>query len=261
MKRQKLALEAKKLSINWGEINVLNKISFSLLEGEKLAIIGPSGSGKSTLLKILAGLILPTEGELRISGEKQKYLRLDQNNPPDVRLVFQNPALLGSLTVEENVGFILERNKKFSKKFINDIVNECLEEVGLFNVGYKLPNELSGGMQKRVSFARALLTDQNLKKENSPLLLFDEPTAGLDPIASSRIEDLINKTNSKTNASSIVVSHVISTIERTSNKVLLLYGGKFRWAGTIDEFKKSDDPYVFQFRNGQLAGPMQPSEI
>ena len=116
-------------------------------------------------------------------------------------------------------------------------------------------------MQKRVSFARALITDQTLNAKSKPLLLFDEPTAGLDPIASSRIEDLINKTNHKASGSSIVVSHVLSTIERTSNKVLMLYGGKFRWAGSIDEFKKSKDPYVFQFRNGKLDGPMQPKDI
>jgi phospholipid/cholesterol/gamma-HCH transport system ATP-binding protein len=188
-------------------------------------------------------------------------LRLDQSNPPDVRLVFQNPALLGSLTIEENVGFILKRNKNLSKKLIDEIVCECLAEVGLFNIGNKLPNELSGGMQKRVSFARALIADPTLSANTRPLLLFDEPTAGLDPIASSRIEDLINKTNNKANGSSIVVSHVLSTIERTSDKVLMLYGGKFRWAGSIDEFKDSNDPYVSQFRNGKLDGPMQPKEI
>ena len=260
MKKSNIAVETKNLSINWGELNVLNKINFKLIAGEKLAIVGPSGSGKSTILKILAGLILPTSGELKIFGEKQTYLRLDQNNPPDVRLVFQNPALLGSLTIEENVGFILQRNRNLSKKFIHDVVCECLEEVGLFNVGNKLPNELSGGMQKRVSFARALIREGDSNTKNHPLLLFDEPTAGLDPIASSRIEDLINKTNLKANGSSIVVSHVISTIERTSDYVLMLYEGKFRWAGSIYEFKKSNDPYVFQFRNGELSGPMQPKE-
>ena len=261
MKQTKQALEIKNLSISWDELIVLNKLNLKLNDGEKLAIVGPSGSGKSTILKIVAGLILPTEGELKIFGEKQQYLRLDQNNPPDVRLVFQNPALLGSLTIEENVGFLLQRNKKLSKKLIHEIVNECLEEVGLFNVGNKLPNELSGGMQKRVSFARALITDQDQASNNKPLLLFDEPTAGLDPIASSRIEDLINKTNEKANGSSIVVSHVLSTIERTSDKVVMLYGGKLRWSGSVDEFRKSTDPYVFQFRNGKLNGPMQPKDI
>ena len=261
LNKSKHAIETNNLSISWGELNVLNKINFKLNKGEKLAIVGPSGSGKSTILKILAGLILPTEGDFKIFGQKQTYLRLDQHNPPDVRLVFQNPALLGSLTIEENVGFILERNKNLPKKFIQEIVRECLGEVGLFNVEKKFPNELSGGMQKRVSFARALITEKGLEKKNKPLLLFDEPTAGLDPIASSRIEDLINKTKNKTNGTSIVVSHVISTIERTSEKVIILYGGKFRWSGSIDEFKESNDPYVLQFRNGDLAGPMQPKDF
>ena len=261
MKKTKYAVETKDLSISWGKVNVLNNLNFELNQGEKLAIVGPSGSGKSTILKILAGLILPTKGELKIFGQTQTYLRIDQNNPPDVRLVFQNPALLGSLTIEENVGFLLKRNKKLTKKYIHEIVCECLAEVGLFNVENKLPNELSGGMQKRVSFARALITDQTLNTATKPLLLFDEPTAGLDPIASSRIEDLINKTNDKANGSSIVVSHVLSTIERTSDKVLMLYGGKFRWAGSIDEFKESNDPYVFQFRNGKIDGPIQPKDV
>ena len=139
MKKSKHAVETKNLSISWGKVNVLNQINFELNDGEKLAIVGPSGSGKSTILKILAGLLLPTKGELRIFGEKQTYLRLDQNNPPDVRLVFQNPALLGSLTIEENVGFLLKRNKKLSKNSIHYIVRECLAEVGLFNVENKLP--------------------------------------------------------------------------------------------------------------------------
>jgi len=115
LKKSNYTVETKNLSISWGEVNVLNSLNFELNDGEKLAIVGPSGSGKSTILKILAGLILPTKGELKIFGEKQTYLRLDQNNPPDVRLVFQNPALLGSLTIEENVCFLLKRNKSLSK--------------------------------------------------------------------------------------------------------------------------------------------------
>ena len=254
-------IETKNLSMHWGNLKVLRKINLSLNSGEKLAIVGPSGSGKSTILKIIAGLIMPSNGHLRIFGEIQNYLRLDQTDPPDVRLVFQNPALLGSLTIEENVGFILQKNKYISKKVIKELVTECLEEVGLYNVSQKFPNELSGGMQKRVSFARALINDPQQALVNRPILLFDEPTAGLDPIASSRIEDLINKTNNKVNGSSIVVSHVLSTIERTSTRVLMLYGGEFRWEGSVSEFKTSKDPYVFQFRNGKLKGPMQPKEI
>ncbi len=246
--------------MNWGGVKVLNKLNLSLKAGEKLAIVGPSGSGKSTILKILAGLILPSEGELKIFGENQDYLRIDQNEPPDVRLVFQNPALLGSLTIEENVGFILDRSKNLPKKIIKGLVKDCLEEVGLYDISHKLPSELSGGMQKRVSFARALIGEQKQNNKIKPLLLFDEPTAGLDPIASTRIEDLINKTNNKVQGSSIVVSHVLSTIERTSNRVLMLYGGTFRWEGSISEFRKSRDPFVIQFREGNLNGPMQPKD-
>ena len=250
----------KDLSMIWGSLKVLNKLNLLLKTGERLAIVGPSGSGKSTILKILAGLLLPSKGELKIFGESQEYLRLDQCDPPDVRLVFQNPALLGSLTVEENVGFILDRNKNLPKMVIKEIVNECLEEVGLYDIAKKFPSELSGGMQKRVSFARALIGEQKKKNVEKPLLLFDEPTAGLDPIASTRIADLINKTNNKVRGSSIVVSHVISTIERTSTRVLMLYGGKFHWEGSMSEFKTSRDPYVLQFREGNLNGPMQPKD-
>ena len=167
MKQSKIAVETNNLSISWGELKVLNKINLKLNEGERLAIVGPSGSGKSTIMKILAGLILPTEGQLKIFGQKQTYLRLDQNNPPEVRLVVQNPALLGSLNIEENVGFLLKKNKNLSKKFIQEIVRECLEEVGLFNIEKKLPNELSGGMQKRVSFARALIAEQDSNKKHT----------------------------------------------------------------------------------------------
>ncbi len=246
--------------MQWGENKVLDKINLYLKDGERIAIVGPSGTGKSTILKILAGLVQPTSGELKLFDKKQEYLRLDQVDPPDVRLVFQNPALLGSLTIEENVGFLLRKNRKIPPEIIKEIVKECLEEVGLFDVAEKLPNELSGGMQKRVSFARALINEDKMLQRNNPLLLFDEPTAGLDPIASSRIEDLINKTNNKVKGSSIVVSHVLSTIERTSSRILMLYGGKFRWEGSITDFQTTKNPYVFQFRNGKLKGPMQPKE-
>ena len=248
------------LSKQWGRLPVLNKLNLKMRPGERLAIVGPSGSGKSTILKLLAGLILPTGGEFSLFGNRQDFLRLDQEHPPDVRLVFQNPALLGSLTVEENIGFILKRSGRVSDQNIHQLVMTSLEEVGLYDVADKFPGELSGGMQKRVSFARALINDPYTEKNKMPLLLYDEPTAGLDPIACTRIEDLIVKTTKLVNGCSIVVSHVLSTVERSAERVLMLYGGKFQWDGSIQEFRESKNPYVKQFRRGSLQGPMQPAD-
>ena len=251
----------KDLSVELGSIKVLNEVNLSMRPGERVAIVGPSGSGKSTILRLLAGLLLPSNGNLRISGIEQKYLRLDQNDPPDVRLVFQNPALLASLTVRENVGFLLDKQKVYSEETINKKVIDCLQKVGLYDVAEKFPNQLSGGMQKRVSFARALISDSKKNKDSIPLLLYDEPTAGLDPIACTRIEDLIIKTTKVAEGCSIVVSHVSTTIERTANRVILLYDGKFQWDGSIEEFKQSENSYVKQFRTGNLQGPMQPEDL
>ena len=251
----------KDLSIELGSKKVLNEVNLEMRAGERLAIVGPSGCGKSTILRLLAGLLLPSSGKLQISGIDQNYLRLDQNNPPDVRLVFQNPALLASLTVKENVGFLLDKQKVYSEEIINKKVINCLQKVGLYDVAEKFPNQLSGGMQKRVSFARALISDSRNERETTPLLLYDEPTAGLDPIACTRIEDLIIKTTDVAKGCSIVVSHVSSTIERTANRVILLYEGKFQWDGSIDEFKQSENSYVKQFRTGNLQGPMQPEDL
>ena len=250
----------KDLSVVLGSKKVLNEVNLAMRAGERLAIVGPSGAGKSTILRLLAGLLLPSKGSLQISGIEQNYLRLDQDDPPDVRLVFQNPALLASLTVRENVGFLLEKQKVFSAEVINKKVIDCLQQVGLYDVAEKFPNQLSGGMQKRVSFARALISDSKKREDSIPLLLYDEPTAGLDPIACTRIEDLIIKTTDAAEGCSIVVSHVSSTIERTANRVILLYDGKFQWDGPIDQFIQSENAYVKQFRTGNLKGPMQPED-
>ncbi len=250
-------VEMRKLSMQWGLAPVLDQVNLNMQPGERLAIVGPSGCGKSTVLRLLAGLLLPTGGELKLFGENQEYLRLDQSTPPDVRLVFQNPALLGSLTVEENVGFILMRGGRLKSNEIKARVLDCLEAVGLYDVADQYPGQLSGGMQKRVSFARALVNQTNNAKNSMPLVLYDEPTAGLDPVACTRIEDLIVKTTAVAKGCSIVVSHVRSTIERSAQRVLMLYGGKFQWDGSIDEFRQTDNPYVAQFRSGSLKGPMQ----
>jgi len=249
------------LSVRWGSRTILNGVNLSIEPGEQLVVVGPSGAGKSTVLRLLAGLLLPSSGRLNLNGEAQTYLRLDQQEPPDVRLVFQNPALLGSLSVKENVGFLLYRDGRLSEREITDRVNQALEAVGLLGIADQMPSELSGGMQKRVSFARALIQDPRKTNDQTPLLLFDEPTAGLDPVACTRIEDLIVRTTDVAQAGSVVVSHVHSTIERTAEQVVLLYDGAFRWNGSIDDYRTTTNPYVVQFRSGSLSGPMQPAEL
>jgi phospholipid/cholesterol/gamma-HCH transport system ATP-binding protein len=244
-----------------GKKPVLDGVDLDLWAGERLVVVGPSGAGKSTILRLLAGLLLPSSGVLRIHGEEQTYLRLDQRHPPDVRLVFQNPALLASLTVRENVGFLLYRTRALPEQEIRQRVKRVLEAVGLYGIEERFPGELSGGMQKRVSFARALIDDPTNVGGGVPLLLFDEPTAGLDPVACTRVEDLIVRSSEIAQASSVVVSHVISTIERCAERVILLYDGRFRWQGSLKEFRESDNPYVVQFRSGSLQGPMQPAEL
>ena len=256
----KPVVEMRGLTMQWGAHPVLDGVNLLMKPGERIAVVGPSGAGKSTVLRLLAGLQLPTAGELRLFDEPQPYLRLDQRRPPDVRLVFQNPALLASLTVEENVGFLLNRLGRMPAAQVRDRVMACLDAVGLYEVAAQYPGQLSGGMQKRVSFARALIDDPDRDEAAMPLLLYDEPTAGLDPVASTRIEDLIVKTTTVAQGSSVVVSHVHSTIERTAERIVMLYGGRFQWDGTVDAYRTTDNPYVVQFRTGNLRGPMQPAE-
>lgn len=253
-------VEMRDLTMQWGPRPVLDRVNLRMEPGERLAVVGPSGAGKSTVLRLLAGLQMPTSGALSLFGEPQQYLRLDQRHPQDVRLVFQNPALLASLTVEENVGFLLVRLGRFKPRQIRERVMACLEAVGLHDVADKYPGQLSGGMQKRVSFARALIDDPDRGESAMPLMLYDEPTAGLDPVACTRIEDLIVKTTEVAKGCSVVVSHVHSTIERTAERVVLLYGGQLRWDGSIDDYRRTDNPYVQQFRTGNLHGPMQPND-
>ena len=254
------AVETRGLTMQRGAHPAPDGVNLLMKPGERIAVVGPSGAGKSTVLRLLAGLQLPTAGELRLFDEHQPYLRLDQRRPPDVRLVFQNPALLASFTVEEYVGFLLNRLGRMGPAQGRERVMACLDAVGLYEVAALYPGQLSGGMQKRVSFARALIDDPDRDEESMPLLLYDEPTAGLDPVAATRIEDLIVKTTTVAQGCSVVVSHVHSTIERTAERIVMLYGGRFQWDGTVDDYRTTDNPYVVQFRTGNLRGPMQPAE-
>lgn len=220
---------------------VIDNVSFKVNDGEVLAIVGFSGSGKSTILKIICNLINYDSGEIETSLG-------------DISMVFQYSALFDSLNVFDNIAFALKERKEFRKKFkqkqLEEIVKQKLKMVGLEGIERKYPSQLSGGMQKRVSFARAIVTEPQT-------ILYDEPTAGLDPISSTLIEDYIVRLKEETKASSIVVTHQLSTIERTADKVLMLYQGRSVFEGTPEEMLSSDNEYAKQFVSASLEGPMQ----
>ncbi len=219
---------------------VLDGISFEVADGETLAVVGFSGSGKSTVLKLICGLIEKDSGDI-ITSEG------------DVAMVFQYSALFDSLNVADNISFALRERRDLRNKYteaeLKDIVSKKLELVGLKGIERKFPSELSGGMQKRVSFARAIVTEPKT-------ILYDEPTAGLDPISSTLIEDYIVRLQQETNAASIVVTHQMSTIQRTANKLIMLYDGKIVFAGTPQEMLRQDNEYTKQFVTASLEGPM-----
>ena len=228
-----MSIEVKNLIKTFDDKRVIDDVSFKVESGETLAIVGFSGSGKSTILKLICGLLTPDSGEI---------------------MVFQYSALFDSLNVADNIAFALHERKdlrkKYTEKEIRNIVAEKLELVGLKGIENKFPSELSGGMQKRVSFARAIVTEPNS-------ILYDEPTAGLDPISSTLIEDYIVRLKDETNAASVVVTHQMSTINRTADKVIMLYQGKVVFEGTPEEMMRQDNEYTKQFVTASLEGPMQ----
>ena len=236
-----MSIEVKNLVKKFEDKVVINDISFKVNDGEVLAIVGFSGSGKSTVLKLISGLIPYDNGEI-ITSEG------------DIAMVFQYSALFDSLNVFENISFALRERKDLRKLYteeeLHEIVAQKLELVGLQGIENKYPSELSGGMQKRVSFARAIVTKPNT-------ILYDEPTAGLDPMSSTLIEDYIVSLKHEINAASIVVTHQMSTITRTADRVIMLYDGKIVFEGTPEELLRQDNPYTKQFVTASLEGPMK----
>ena len=211
-----MSIEVKNLVKVFDEKRVIDDVSFKVNNGETLAVVGFSGSGKSTILKLICGLLEPDSGEI-ITSEG------------DIAMVFQYSALFDSMNVADNIAFALRERKDLRNKYkendIKRIVAEKLELVGLKGIENKFPSELSGGMQKRVSFARAIVTEPNS-------ILYDEPTSGLDPISSTLIEDYIVRLKDETNAASVVVTHQMSTITRTADRVVMLYDGKIVFSAT-----------------------------
>ena len=251
-------LELKGISKSFGSNQVLDNIDLTVRRGEAVAIIGPSGTGKSTILRIVTGLLAADAGEIYIQGQKREGLIEDSADPVGIGMVFQQAALFDSLTVRENVGFLLYQHSQLSGSQIEHLVDDVLDMVGLPGIGNSYPAELSGGMRKRVSFARAIVSNPENPQDRPALLLYDEPTAGLDPIASTVIEDLIRDIQESNGCSSyIIVTHQDSTIRRTADRVIFLHRGQIQWSGPVDAVDETDNPFVRQFFSGQVEGPIQ----
>lgn len=256
---QRPLIELKGIKKTFGSFTVLNGINLDIHEGEAVAIIGPSGTGKSTILRIIAGLLSPDEGEVYIRGQRRVGLVEDAKDPVGIGMVFQQAALFDSLTVYENVGFSLFEQTNLSTERIHELVDQKLQMVGLPGIGDRFPAQLSGGMRKRVSFARAIMENPDDPNVRPEVLLYDEPTAGLDPIASTVLEDLIRdlQCNEGGCGSYAIVTHQDSTIRRTADRVVMLYQGKVQWDGPIDEVDTTDNPLMRQFFSGSVEGPIQ----
>lgn len=237
-----MSIEVKNLTKEFSDKKVLNNVSFKVENGETLGIVGFSGSGKSTLLKIICKLLYPNSGEI-ITPQGA-----------DIAMTFQYSALFDFLTVFENIAFPLVERKEFRGKYthkqLKEIVAQKLEMVGLKGIEDKYPSELSGGMQKRVGFARAIVT-------NPKIILYDEPTAGLDPVSSTLIEDYIVNLKKELNASCLVVTHQPSTIKRATDKAIMLYEGNVVYQGSTSELLEGKNPYTKQFMEASIEGPMQ----
>ena len=230
---------------------VLDGLNLEVPEGKITAIIGPSGDGKSVLLKHMIGLLRPDAGQVIVDGEDISGMGRNQLNRVREKfgMLFQNAALFDSMTVFENVAFPLEEKTRLSRTEIRDKVHEALEHVGLRDTDDKFPDELSGGMKKRVGLARALLL-------NPRIILFDEPTTGLDPIISKAIHKLIQDTYARYGFTAVILTHELPAIFDLCHYVAMLFEGKILAEGTPDEIQRSPDPRVQQFIKGELEGPL-----
>jgi len=235
-------IEVKGLRKSFGEQRVLNGINLTVAKGETVAVMGRSGTGKSVLLKLLVGLQAPDAGSICIQGEEITSLKIDRLNEIRKRMgfLFQQAALYDSLTVEENVAFPLSRHSQLSASEQKDRVEELLKSVDMQESLQKLPSEISGGMQKRVGLARALALDPEI-------LLFDEPTAGLDPITAREIDDLILKLQRERQISSIVVTHDIQGAKVFSDRLLFMKEGTVVAEGTFEDLHDSRESFVAEF--------------
>lgn len=244
-------IELKNLKKNFNTLKVLDGVSLAIPDGNTYVIIGRSGCGKSVLLKHIEGILKPDSGQVIINGKDLSKMTDKELNALRMKMamVFQGGALFDSLTVGENVGFGLIEYEHLSNKEILERVEESLCLVGLCGIGNIMPSELSGGMKKRVALARALC----IKPE---IILYDEPTTGVDPITADSINELIKGLHDKLKVISIVVTHDMKSAYKVADRIAMLYQGKIIAEGTPGEIQESDHPVVHQFINGLAQGPI-----
>lgn len=212
----------------YDEAPVLDGISFTVYKNEVVALVGPSGAGKTSLIKIITGLVFPDSGEAKVMSDR-------------IGMAFQYGALFTSLTVKENIALVLEQTIDLEKKALEERIGEALTLVGLAEEGEKYPNELSGGMQKRVGIARALAIHPDI-------MIYDEPSAGLDPILAERLEKDLRRINEERGMATLVVTHELPTVWNLADRVIMLYEGRIVYEGTKEDFFSTHEPYVLQFR-------------
>lgn len=243
-------LRAQELRKSFGPKVVLDGITFSVDDGESLVIVGPSGTGKSVLLKHLIGLIQPDSGKVFVDNVDFWALSHGERNRLRQRfgMSFQEGALFDSISVFDNVAFPLRRSGRPPRE-VRERVRECLDIVHLPDIEEKRPSELSGGMRRRVGFARAIAHEPEI-------LLFDEPNTGLDPIMTDVIDEVILNMRGRMNATIVTITHHIASARKIGDRIALLYGGKILYEAAPEEFLRSNDPAVRQFVEGRAEGPL-----
>jgi phospholipid/cholesterol/gamma-HCH transport system ATP-binding protein len=237
---------------SFGRKVVLDGVNLEIAKGESLVIIGGSGSGKSVMIKTILGLIRPDSGKIEIDGEDITHLSFAEREPflRSCGMLFQGGALFDSLTVWQNITFAARQREKLGKEAARALAVEKLGQVGLkAEVADLMPAELSGGMQKRVSLARAIATEPEI-------IFFDEPTTGLDPIMADVINELIVNCVKKLGSTAVTITHDMSSVRKIANRVAMIYQGRIIWDGPVEKIDRSGNPYIEQFVHGRADGPI-----
>jgi phospholipid/cholesterol/gamma-HCH transport system ATP-binding protein len=242
--------------LQFGDKAILDGVDLKVFARDRLVIVGQSGVGKSTMLRLILGILRPSSGTIRYKKLEVQRLSRSKLNLLRTRIgmVYQYSALISSMTVRQNLALPVEELGRKSRKAINVMIEEKLAMVGMSGTEDKLPSELSGGMRKRVGLARALMMEPEL-------MLFDEPSAGLDPVISSVVDELIINLSEKTHTTSVIVSQQMDSAFRIATRMAMLYQGKIIYENTPEKFHDSSNPIVRQFVTGETEGPITEAQV